>query len=131
MFSGLIGGTIQKPAILKHTNKNNMTNQANKPLYKVLNEQRTQGEITVENHGQFSNGRSLIVGGKCIISTFGQNASESEIEANAQYTALAVNNLASLAEALESLCDSYYKGDLIPNMERKFQKAKEALNRIK
>jgi len=96
-----------------------MTTETNntKPLYKVLNEQRTQGIWTVgknriEDYPETYNlSRSYRKGHICIDApTWEQmaifyrheiNENDKETECNVSYTALAVNNLASLAEALE------------------------------
>lgn len=88
--------------------KQETTNQP-LPLYKVLNQKRTQGvmqwkqtngnnryEHTVY-HDQWKNPFCQFG-----IEDNGEVAPE-EIKANAQYTALAVNELANLAEALEEI----------------------------
>lgn len=95
----------------------NTTNQP-LPLYKRLNEERTQGEWvhgwgngitgpTTPNMNPFVSKRKIdIVSlGKCTICCFPlpENESTKQMTANAQFTALAVNNLAALAEALEGV----------------------------
>jgi len=93
------------------------------PLWKQLNEQRTQGEWFVKS----INIESEIGWNVATINPFAPEHSNSE--ANAQYTALAVNNLAALAEALERFVNfvDQQKLDYESAMVRA---AKEALNRI-
>lgn len=84
------------------------TESNKQPLYKVLNEQRTQGVVTItktKNH--FFLEQSDNNGGFDTLCTF-SNVHERQ-EYNAQYTALAVNNLASLAEALEKINNACIK----------------------
>ena len=106
------------------------------PLYKVLNEQRTQGYLlslkmddkyiihTLEDKFKFTHHLSI-----------DDTINKDEAKANAQYTALAVNNLAELAEALQGLLSSY-KADFKTitgselNDTEAVKKAKEALNKI-
>ena len=81
-----------------------------KPLYQQLNEQRTQGDWRVfKRDGLFP---SIIMHGSedDYIRSYGRTGFcmnvggvESVIKANAQYTALAVNNLHHLAEALDEM----------------------------
>jgi len=79
-----------------------MSNQDKKPLYKVLNEQRTQGRATIELRSFESS--DLMFGNDRVGELYcGSEYTEIEAEANAQYTALAVNNLHLLAEALEKI----------------------------
>lgn len=89
-----------------------MNNETTKPLYKVLNEQRTQGEwwshspiIKFPVHrvlcGEPPEASEVA---KFFTATM-DNADKQQ--ANAQYTALAVNNLHHLAEALEGMRDLY------------------------
>jgi len=109
------------------------------PLWKQLNEQRTQGEWEWEQcrgnnryeHAVFSrNGGKY---GSYVITQLGMEDTvekePEEIKANAAYTALAVNNLAVLAEALERFVNfvDQQKLDYESAMVRA---AKEALNRI-
>ena len=78
-----------------------MTTEIKSPLWKVLNEQRQQVTF-YHGHGSFiitSNGVEPICQ---FYSVLGQ-ADNSKRVANAQYTALAVNNLHHLAEALEKI----------------------------
>lgn len=89
------------------------------PLYKVLNEQRTQGEWETPDNtiwsGQDEIGKFLYHG-------------NSANKANAQYTALAVNNLHHLAEALEALTKwVIHNTDATPTA---LINAREALSRI-
>lgn len=94
-----------------------MKQENKKPLYKVLNEQRTQGDWK-------ANGMQIESAG-WNVATLNPYAPEiSNFEANAQYTALAVNNLHHLAEALETLLEFTDKRQV------GYKKAKEALNRI-
>ena len=94
-----------------------MSNQDKKPLYKVLDEQRTQGNIIVDEN-------SL---GEVCIWVKGKNVGTINKEADAEYMTLAVNNLASLAEVLEIIITSpewikNYGGGAVD------KKAKSALN---
>ena len=85
------------------------TEQNTLPLWKKLNEKRTQGVIEcrkLEHHKMYA----LYVGGdKSFIGKLYDKQSENdsltndEAEANAKYTALAFNNFAAVAEALEEL----------------------------
>lgn len=102
-----------------------MENNNVKPLYKLLNEKRLLGEWVADD--------------KCIINKeydvkvpFNYGI---ESTADIEYTALAVNNLASLAEALEEITIAYeacaklltsYQNPTPPIL----LKAKEALNKI-
>ena len=74
-----------------------MTQETKQPLYKVLDANRTQGNWTVEHKESiYSLPNKLITryDGNCHVSS-------QEDKANAQYTALAVNNLAKIADALQ------------------------------
>ena len=79
-----------------------MKNETKQPLYKVLNEQRTQTEWSVTGL-EFRAKSSLLLGS--IYNHNPLNQSYEQAKANAQYAALAVNNLANLAEALKSLME--------------------------
>lgn len=100
----------------------NYTNkEPEKPLWKVLNEQRTQGEWQLsENEDnkelvtRVSNG---LITANFECDYFNSKHSKGETTANAQYTALAVNNLHILAEALEKLHDLLEKGETVGNMQ--------------
>lgn len=86
------------------------------PLYKVLNKQRTQGNFepvcNAIRRGMDEIGKYHFMG-------------EKENKANAQYTALAVNELANLAEALEAIYDHCHNKECTIAII-----AKEALSRI-
>src|SRR5689334_3216611 len=82
-----------------------MSNETVKPLYKVLNSERTQGNIEIDFTTAFTNLNKtntsiyLLADSRITNTAHGMNLEEAK--ANAQYTALAVNNLHHLAEALE------------------------------
>lgn len=82
---------------MKTSNSNTVENKK-EPLYKVLDGQREAGEITYDNH--WRNGITLRRNDEKVCEFFGEFDKDA---ITAQYTALAVNNLASLAEALESV----------------------------
>lgn len=92
------------------------------PLYKVLNEQRTPGDWIVKNgyrNGQvLPNNQSYIYNNDTMVASIYKNK-------DAKYTALAVNNLSVLAEALEK-CIKFSGKD--PQLVRDI--AKDALTRI-
>lgn len=111
-----------------------------KPLWRVLNEQRTQGNWIFKDQGHLPDDegkllclRSELNGG--YISQFQQiGEHKNDAEANAKYTALAVNNLSHLAKALEKCItqlniwaesDAWDERD-----EEAYEAAKEALSRI-
>lgn len=115
-----------------------MTN-TNQPLYKQLNEQRTQGEWNYEydndEFGQFFN--TIAEDYKNVFKYRYGCLEDIEYKSNAQYTCLAVNNLHHLAEALENLINKAsettkdivaFEGAYI--LDKAIDKAKEALNRI-
>lgn len=132
---------------------------ANKPLYKVLNEERTQGEWSINpvetmyceiavQHPLYKEGRLVKHGIKfeniCRMQAnaigFHNNNYQEKVkrdEANAKYTALAVNNLHILAEALEYIVNEVEQLPVFnASMGRTIveslcmNKAKEALSRI-
>lgn len=81
------------------------------PLYKRLDEQRTQGEWITERDTENTNSAYLV---KDIhtnwVATFGTSSFheyERECKSNVQYTALSVNNLAPIADALAVLIEEY------------------------
>jgi len=81
--------------------------QSNTPLWRELNEARTQGEwkqgtnTASKEWMQLFHGRTVVLEIHTINKKGQRQAGDFEKEdANAKYTALAVNNLASLAEAL-------------------------------
>lgn len=101
------------------------------PLWKRLNGERTQGEWICK-------GKNIANQDERITFFIGGNGLTSEDDIlNAQYATLAVNHLASLAEALEWLMDEC---QFIPkevfteqgkvNFQLSLIKAKEALNKI-
>lgn len=101
-----------------------------KPLYKVLDEKRSKGFIEVSNESEPD--LTLWIKSKVSEQTnqhecIGTIWANDKTEANAQYIALCVNNMAGIVEALEGLikaadhsnCDSI-----------SVDKAKEALSKI-
>lgn len=122
---------------------NNNTESKQQPLYKVLNEQRTQERwhsiATNPNHDTF---KLLVYGqsekrngtGTLYIATLKEdtiwNYNKEEVKANAQYTALAVNNLATIAENLERILDRIEESNLQENFPSAYKRAKEALAAI-
>lgn len=114
-----------------------MNKQNKKPLYKVLNEERTQGEWDNNLHDGNVTSGGLFVG-----NFNSMMVSKRTTNANAKYTALCVNNLASLSEALETtlkamtdLVRQLPRGESLADYNLDYceiaeQKAKEALSRI-
>jgi hypothetical protein len=78
---------------------------------------------------QYSNYKNVVIDGVNILTIANQRATDKEGESNAQYTALAVNNLNQLAEALERL-DFLLEGDCRPMYLHARGIIKEALNKI-
>ena len=81
-----------------------MTNKQNtpSPLWRVLNERRTKGTLKVMQEITPNNGYSLL--NQSDYTTFANITTltkSGSAEANAAFTALAVNHFANLAEALE------------------------------
>lgn len=125
----------------------NTTNQP-LPLYKRLNEERTQGEFIVDGDmiictdNPCTYPTSYNDGIVIFENATGENTTDDSIvahfhqhSANKLYTALAVNNLAALAEALESLHSACMNGEGIhvewwSKNKETVAKAKEALARI-
>ena len=110
-----------------------MKQDTTKPLWQRLNEERTPKEWVLQGMGsdkylrQDNNGGVLCEFTDYTSVTF---LSKQEFEANAQYTALAVNNLHHLAEALEELIE-VFKGAWATEKDKEtYNKAKEALSRI-
>lgn len=105
------------------------------PLYKVLNEQRTQGILTVDNGAEPDltlwikkpepNPGNI---SECIATVWAND----KTEANAQYTALAVNNLANLADEMQNFIDNViYDKKIYENQLSYFtRRFREALTRI-
>ena len=93
-------------------------------LYQQLNEQRTQGEWADELNP--ISAEYEVVCSHCDIAVF--NGINSSVDcANAQYTALAVNNLHHLAEALGKLIEANRKGEA---QGTNWINAQQALSRI-
>ncbi len=103
------------------------------PLYKVLNEQRTQGdwfnEYDNDDFGQFY----TIFGGEgdnALRFSYG-SVKEKEYKANAEYVTLSVNNLHILAEALAGFIHSVeHEGVIQGRVVDAVANAKEALKAI-
>ena len=100
LFDGIKKEMLEK----KYPSENNV------PLYKVLNESRTQGNWATTESGAKSSLRIYATDHvqkthvlDCF--SFASGIKEEEAEANTAYTALAVNNLHLLAEALEEALD--------------------------
>ncbi len=113
-----------------------MTQQTQQPKYKVLNEQRTQGEwySKAALSSDFTYIR-YVTTEKGIIANIRHRKELELLEnlANAEYTALAVNNLHHLAEALEDMIGLWQSlSEVLPPTKNEvaFSKAKEALARI-
>lgn len=118
-----------------------------KPLYQQLNEQRTQGEWEVSS---FLTGdeyaTNILVPVSCTNENEKRVCMRAELqtlywdieksEANAQYTALAVNNLHHLAEALAGLIGfletypPYFEDGKSMATDIDLETAKQALSRI-
>lgn len=111
------------------------TDTTTQPLYKVLNQKRTPGKLIV-NAGEFDRtedtseiflrieGDQEIFDLCCFAATESDNA-----KIDAQYTALAVNNLHKLAEVLESFVE-YLDSDLSEAEQVLLIKAKAVLQAI-
>ncbi len=90
----------------------NKNPESSKPLYRVLDEQRNQGEWSYYRHTHGTEFKAAILNNHAneICKFYWQETQEKEsvipdtkAAANAQYTALAVNNLSPLAEMLEKI----------------------------
>lgn len=109
-----------------------MTN-TKQPLYKQLNELRTQGEWVVIGTSKSLQKLHIGTSNTQIAAIF---TSVPDAEANAAYTCLAVNNLHILAGVLnrivnESQIESLDDTDYWANVSKELiNEAKEALNRI-
>ena len=121
------------------------------PLWKELNEKRTQGKamlyrkVLPNNHLQIGvtvtdkNGATHTILLSTNYSTLDINSKDEwtkKAEANAKYTALAVNNFASVVEALERLkndFEKYFAAILKkePNVFKSLNEAKQVLTNIK
>lgn len=109
-----------------------------KPLYKVLNEERTQGELYIVEtfpslvfcNTQMHEAAQILPASPILIA---QPTTDScQQKTNAEYTALAVNNLHVLAEALENMIRAIeFDGEALPDIAQvAAEEAKEALSRI-
>lgn len=98
-------------------------------IYQQLNEQRTQGEWEInEEDNTVSKYRMYSTkDGANIMWLDPDDESKDNEQANAQYTALAVNNLHHLAEALEKLIEANRKGEA---QGTNWINAQQALSRI-
>lgn len=99
------------------------------PLYKVLNEKRTQVEFNAHLYNLSDHTIREGKKGRVLMEVCKQHTNDPEAEANAQYTALCVNNLHHLAEALQGFVD-YLDSDLSEAETILLNRAKEALKRI-
>ena len=113
------------------------TTESKQPLYKVLNEQRTQGQWGYGEYKGSESYKAHIIGDYSNeIAKFywqtenNKSNNDKQSEANAQYTALAVNNLHHLAEALEKIAEC--EGEKLDAKDAAgfIKIAKEALNPI-
>ena len=115
----------------------NHDNKEAKPLYKVLNEKRTPGILQLEENPFWGNrirvntpdnetGLTTIF----VVEDYTEN--KEQAKANAQYTALAVNNLHILTALAEHITDmgndAYLEGH--PEWNEIVKQAKEALKKI-
>jgi len=115
-----------------------MKTENNVPLYKVLNENRTQGELEPCKDAKHSHVMGSYETGKIQPVLYIHLTSDKKTcKANAAYTALAVNNLHLLAEALNDLIKQATETtkdlcgfDGADVLDAAIDKAKEALNRI-
>ena len=105
------------------------------PLYQILNANRTQGEFVSFKNPLSKNGQYIV---KSIPSEIyvhyvssEETLDDNETKANSDYTALAVNNLANVADALQGLV-KFYDNENEPSERAKdlINKAKEALKAI-
>lgn len=112
------------------------TNETNKPLYQVINEQRTQGKwdmfpfskncLTIQSDKWRQDKRGNYI---CeIIQKRDAGDLNDEDKINAQYIALAVNNLAEIAAILEDIANTKVESVLDAALMK--VKAKEALKKI-
>lgn len=125
-----------------------MNTENNKPLYVRLNEERTQGEWVLEqlsSWNQISNDKA-IVRAEIVSKNLWERVAEFDLttltgrtnllggspKSDAQYTALAVNNLHILAEALEAF-NRMYIDEKMPShviADKFHEMSKEALKAI-
>ena len=103
------------------------------PLYKVLNEQRTQG-VWEAIQGDSMNRYQIVTPDMTISDVLAIDIPDEEGEANAQYTALAVNNLAPLAKVLEECLSEFEthhdSDDKDSTTYHLISKVKQALSKI-
>jgi len=114
-----------------------METQKQQPLYKRLNEVRTQGIWSV-GYGHASNSLGLFTKKMldeglsehpiCLVSPI-ETENETD-KANAEYTALAVNHLSEIADNLARLIDRIEESDLQINFPSAYARAKVALSKI-
>jgi hypothetical protein len=112
--------------------------KTDKPLYKVLNGLRTVGNLITDAHEDNYEQVVRVESDGRIIANFEtdrHNLTDEEIKANAQYAALAVNTLASVADALhelnQAICGDVFTDDAkTERLMKAMLQAKEALNRI-
>lgn len=109
------------------------------PLYKRLDEERTQGEWMVVRYPDLETPYYIEVEGRIKeIIEFNQvliddkNIAPKEPQANAQYTALAVNNLSSLADTLQAIIDNSFdvSNSYVTVSKALIEQAKAALSAI-
>lgn len=129
------------------TSNNNTMKQDIKPLWQRLNEERTQGEWLYQltsMHKMQDAKYSISEKSTPIkeIASFLTNRNLYDLrsdevrydvgvtKANAQYTALAVNNLASLAESLEGFIHWWDNSGQPDECRNNAMRAKESLNKI-
>ena len=111
-----------------------MTQETAQTLYKVLDANRTQGKWIADDGDVFS----LKTGGHIAQIYDGldrhiSNQEKETVKANEAYTALAVNNLAKVADALQDMISAYERERGLLNIEylhQSYHKAKEALKAI-
>lgn len=107
---------------MKHT-----TSTATSPLWKELNEKRTQGDWKLPEQEQEMNEYTVRTDDMVIATMLAIDIDDEEGLANAQYTALAVNNFHIIAEKLQYLI---YAADKSTCDAQFVNGAKEALSRI-
>lgn len=97
--------------------------ESKQPLYKVLNEKREPNKWILGG----CSGRMITTPTGYIGDGF---LADFDTKANAEYTALCVNNLASLAEALEKMCEWHEKQSTWDKGDNGYYNAKQALSSI-
>lgn len=125
-------------------------NTEQKPLYKALNEKMPKGTIKVinnhpvfdgdllviedfENSNSFRTKYKLLAEFKNVRGDSFTQLSGSELKSITEYTALAVNNLDKLADALQAIIDCAFtnSSNTVEIGKAELRAAKEALNSIK